>query len=289
MACYSLTQFVSFQRGSCSFDNIVWNIQVHGLLQSNSVLSCFREGPAALTTSFGIFKYMACYSLTQFVSFQRGSCSFDDIIWNIQIHGLLQSNSVCLISERVEQLWWHHLEYSNTWPVTVLLKLACFREGRAALTTSFGIFKYMACHSLTQCVLFQRGLGSFNNIIWNIQVHGLFLSKSVCLVSERVGKIWQHHLEYSNTWPVTVLISLSCFREGREALTTSFGIFKYMACYCLTQFVLFQRGSGSFNNIIWNIQIHGLLLSYSVCLVSERVVQLWQHHLEYSSTWPVTV
>ncbi len=27
-----------------------------------------REGRAALVTSFGVFKYMACYSLTQFFS-----------------------------------------------------------------------------------------------------------------------------------------------------------------------------------------------------------------------------
>ena len=32
------------------------------------VPTVIREGRAALTTSFGIFKYMACYSLTQFVS-----------------------------------------------------------------------------------------------------------------------------------------------------------------------------------------------------------------------------
>ena len=122
-------------------------------------MSCFREGWAALTKSFGIFKYMACYSLTQFVLFQRGSCSFDNIIWNILVHGLLQSNS------------------------------NCFREGRAALTTSFGIFKYMACYSQTQFVLFQRGSGSFDNIIWNIHIHGLLQSNSVCLVSERVGQL----------------------------------------------------------------------------------------------------
>lgn len=36
----------------------------------NLILCCFffREGRAALVTSFGIFKYMACYSLTQFTS-----------------------------------------------------------------------------------------------------------------------------------------------------------------------------------------------------------------------------
>ncbi|KAJ8320793.1 hypothetical protein KUTeg_002380 [Tegillarca granosa] len=32
------------------------------------VPTLIREGRAALVTSFGIFKYMACYSLTQFVS-----------------------------------------------------------------------------------------------------------------------------------------------------------------------------------------------------------------------------
>jgi len=30
------------------------------------VILCFREGRAALVTSYGIFKFMACYSLTQF-------------------------------------------------------------------------------------------------------------------------------------------------------------------------------------------------------------------------------
>ena len=39
-----------------------------------------REGRAALVTSFGIFKYMACYSLTQFFSvcllYWVSSCSF---------------------------------------------------------------------------------------------------------------------------------------------------------------------------------------------------------------------
>lgn len=34
----------------------------------SSVLSVIREGRAALVTSFGIFKYMAAYSLTQFIS-----------------------------------------------------------------------------------------------------------------------------------------------------------------------------------------------------------------------------
>ena len=33
-----------------------------------SLLLCYREGRAALVTSFGVFKYMACYSLTQFTS-----------------------------------------------------------------------------------------------------------------------------------------------------------------------------------------------------------------------------
>ena len=113
------------------------------------------------------------------------------------------------------------------------------------MTTSFGIFKYMASYSLTEFILFQRGLCSFDNIIWNVQVHDLLQSNTVCLVSERVG-------QFDNiVWNI-----------------------KYMACYSLTQFVMFQRGSCSFDNIILNIQVHGLLQSNTVCLVSERVVQL---------------
>lgn len=38
------------------------------MFQIEVPLSLFREGRCALVTSFGIFKYMAAYSLTQFIT-----------------------------------------------------------------------------------------------------------------------------------------------------------------------------------------------------------------------------
>ena len=76
------------------------NIQVHDLLQSNTVC-LVSERVGQFDNIVWNIKYMACYSLTQFVLFQRVSCSFDNNIWNIQVHGLLQSYSVCLVLERV--------------------------------------------------------------------------------------------------------------------------------------------------------------------------------------------
>lgn len=52
--------------------NFIWESTFLILFNSRSIISSnvpfYREGRAALVTSFGIFKYMACYSLTQFIT-----------------------------------------------------------------------------------------------------------------------------------------------------------------------------------------------------------------------------
>ena len=60
-----------------------------------------------------------------------------------------------------------------------------FREGRAALVTSFGVFKYMAAYSLAQfvsvCMLYWVSSGKYQLYIKIEQQANVGISKYVCV------------------------------------------------------------------------------------------------------------
>ena len=105
-----------FLSKKCSWN--AHNLRIGSILTVFSLLCIvrFREGRAALVTSFGVFKFMACYSLTQFISV----CLFYWVsLWQIRMacFSLTQFISVCLF-------YW-----VCSWHATVWLRLylcACF-------------------------------------------------------------------------------------------------------------------------------------------------------------------
>ena len=66
---YSQCSVLNLQTVTPSYyDSPVSPLPVSGYSLTGTLSLCSREGRAALVTSFGVFKYMAGYSLTQFVS-----------------------------------------------------------------------------------------------------------------------------------------------------------------------------------------------------------------------------
>ena len=75
----------------------------------------------------------------------RGPGSSHHIVWHIQVHGVLQSHSVCLRSHSVQGLYYH---MSRDGRKTVFKVSEQVQHKQVCAV----IFKYMACYSLTQFV-----------------------------------------------------------------------------------------------------------------------------------------